>query len=223
MSNMKAALLDVDGTLIDSNDAHATAWVEVLSGFGYPVPFERIRRLIGKGGDKLLPETVGLEKDSERYQQIVEHRSRLFRDVFLPKLSAFPGARELLEGLRERGLRLVVATSATAEEVGSLLDVAGVRDLVEKVKTSKDAKHSKPDPDIVQAALAAVSCDASEAVMLGDTPYDVEAASNAGVVSVALRCGGWDDESLSGARAIYDDPAELLARLDSSPFVAKGS
>jgi HAD superfamily hydrolase (TIGR01509 family) len=218
MARVKAALLDVDGTLVDSNDAHAQSWVEVLSASGYSVPFARIRELIGKGGDKLLAETVGLEKESDEYRQIVRERSALFKDKFLPRLAPFPGARELLLALHGRGQRLVVATSANPEEIGALLDVAGVRDLVEAVKTSKDAKRSKPDPDIVRAALDAAECHATEAVMLGDTPYDVDAAAKMEVTSVALRCGGWDDAALAGAKAIYDDPADLLARLDTSPF-----
>ncbi|HEX3595095.1 MAG TPA: HAD-IA family hydrolase [Polyangiaceae bacterium] len=221
MARLEAALLDVDGTLIDSNDAHASAWVEVLSGFGYPVPFARVRELIGKGGDKLLPETVGLEKGSEKYEQIAERRKALFKEKFLPELRPFRGARELLQAMKDGGLALVVATSATPEEVGALLEVAQVRDLVKDVKTSKDAKNSKPDPDIVRAALAAAGCDASEAIMLGDTPYDVEAAVKAGVEAVALRCGGWEDAALARARAIYDDPADLLAHLETSPFARR--
>jgi HAD superfamily hydrolase (TIGR01549 family) len=218
MAHPKAALLDVDGTLIDSNDAHATSWVQVLTAAGYHVPFSRIRELIGKGGDKLLPEAVGLDKDSDDYKAIVKKRSAVFKDEFLPYLKPFPKARELVQALHARGCRLVVASSASAEEINALLDVASVRGLVDDVKTSKDAKDSKPDPDIILAALEAAECSAADAIMLGDTPYDVEAASTARVASVALRCGGWDDASLAGARAVYDDPADLLEQLEASPF-----
>jgi HAD superfamily hydrolase (TIGR01509 family) len=221
MANVMAALLDIDGTLIDSNGAHASAWVEALSEFGYDVPFGRVRALIGKGGDKLLPETVGVEKDSPKGVEISKRRGAIFKEKYLPTLRPFPSARELVAALREGGLRLVVATSATADEIKALLDVANVRDLLSDVKTSKDAKDSKPDPDIVIAALTAAKCHPSEAVMLGDTPYDVQAAARAGVVAVALRCGGWDDASLAGAKAIYDDPHDLLAKLDTSPFAVR--
>jgi HAD superfamily hydrolase (TIGR01509 family) len=221
MAHVKAALLDVDGTLVDSNDAHASAWVEALAEFGHDVPFDRVRELIGKGGDKLLPETVGVAKDSPEGTQISKRRGVLFKERYLPTLRPFPSARKLVAALRDRGLRLVVATSATADEITALLDVANVRDLLSDVKTSKDAKDSKPDPDIVVAALTAAKCDSSEAVMLGDTPYDVEAAARAGVVTVALRCGGWEDASLEGAKAIYDDPRDLLAKLDTSPFAVR--
>jgi HAD superfamily hydrolase (TIGR01509 family) len=219
-ANSKAVLLDVDGTLIDSNDAHATCWVETLTAAGYHVPFSRIRELIGKGGDKLLPDAVGLEKDSPEYTALVQRRSALFKDRFLPHLKPFPRARDLVQELGARGFRLVVASSATAEEIHALLAVADVRDLVQDVKSSRDAAHSKPDPDIVVAALKAAGCAPSQAIMLGDTPYDIEAAANAGVTTIAFRCGGWDDQSLRGATAIYDDPSDLMAHLDGSPLVA---
>jgi HAD superfamily hydrolase (TIGR01509 family) len=217
------ALLDVDGTLVDSNDAHAKAWMETLAEFGRQVSFARIRELIGKGGDKLLPETIGIEKDSPEGKKISERRSALFREKYLPTLQAFPGARQLLKALRAQGLRLVVATSAQKGELQYILDVANVGDLIEEAATSGDAKDSKPDPDIVLAALRAAGCEPCEAVMLGDTPYDVEAATNAGVIAVALRCGGWDDEALKGAVAIYDDARDLLAHLALSAFVDAGA
>ncbi|HYJ80259.1 MAG TPA: HAD family hydrolase, partial [Longimicrobiaceae bacterium] len=131
----------------------------------------------------------------------------------------FTAARELLERMRADGLTLVVATSASKDDLGALLKAAGVEDLIDASSTSSDAEESKPDPDIVQAALDAAGCDPGEAVMLGDTPYDIEAASRAGVGCVALRCGGWwSDEDLAGATAVYDDPADLLARYEDSPF-----
>jgi HAD superfamily hydrolase (TIGR01509 family) len=214
----KAVLVDVDGTLIDSNDAHAMAWVETFEEFGHTVAFERIRHLIGKGGDQLLPEAVGIEKDSPEGKVIAKRRATLFKEEYLPNIVPFEGARALLEALHDRAYRLVVATSATEDEIGALLDVASIRDLVDDVKSSSDAQISKPDPDIVTAALAVAHCQPSEAVMLGDTPYDIEAASKANVISVAVRCGGWNDASLKGARAIYDDPRDLLTNLGTSPF-----
>jgi HAD superfamily hydrolase (TIGR01549 family) len=219
-NSLKAVLLDVDGTLIDSNDAHAHAWVEALAEFGHHVEFQRTRDLIGTGGDKLLPELTGIEKESPQGKQISERRTDLFKQRYLPTLKPFPAARALLEALRELGLKLVVASSASSDELGELLEVAGVDDLIERKTSSSDAKESKPDPDIVEAAVASAGCSAEEAVMRGDTPYDVMAASRAGVAIVALRCGGWDDEALRGAVAIYDDPQDLLARLESSPFRA---
>lgn len=214
----RVALLDVDGTLIDSNHAHAEAWVATFGEFGHDVPFERVRDLIGKGGDKLLPETIGVEKDSAEGEKIAARRSFLFKTRYLPKLEAFPQAKKLLEALRARGLSLVVATSAQEDELAALLAIGGLDDVMDHAATSDDAKASKPEPDIVNAALRKAGCRPSEAVMLGDTPYDVKAATRAGVAIVALRCGGWDDHDLAGAAAIYDDARDLLAHLDASPF-----
>jgi HAD superfamily hydrolase (TIGR01509 family) len=213
-------LLDIDGTLLDSNDAHARAWVDTFRELGYDVPFDRVRPLIGMGGDKLLEETVGVDKESAEGKRLSDRRTAVFTDRYLPGVRPFPGTRELLERMRAGGLTLVVATSANREELGGLLQAAGVADLLDEATTSTDAEHSKPDPDIVEAALERGQCEASEAVMLGDTPYDVRAARSAGVAVVALRSGGWDDAALAGALAIYDDSADLLARYATSPFAA---
>jgi HAD superfamily hydrolase (TIGR01509 family) len=214
------ALLDIDGTLLDSNDAHARSWADTFRELGYDVPFERVRPLIGKGGDKLLLETVGVEQESDEGKRLSERRRAVFTEQYLPTLRPFPGVRELLEQMRAAGLTLVVATSAGGDELDGLLRAAGVDGLLDAATTSSDAERSKPDPDIIQAALARAGCDAAEALMLGDTPYDVQAARRAGVATVALRSGGWDDAALAGALAVYDDAADLLRRYETSPFAA---
>jgi phosphoglycolate phosphatase-like HAD superfamily hydrolase len=213
---LHTVLLDIDGTLLDSNDAHARAWVRAFPEHGYVVPFEAIRPLIGKGGDKLIPELTGLDPDSGEAKRLSETRGEIFRERELPTLRATPGARELLEHMRARGLELVVATSAKADEVRALLEQAGVADLIEASSSADDVERSKPDPDIVRAALSAVRRPASHSLMLGDTPYDVEAATRARVPIIALRCGGWDDAALEGATEVYDDPADLLRHYETS-------
>jgi HAD superfamily hydrolase (TIGR01509 family) len=214
----KAVLLDIDGTLIDSNDAHARAWVDVGREFGHDIDFGHVRRLIGMGGDKVLPKVAGLEEDTDEGQRIKERRGEIFRDQYLPTLKAFPQARELLQRFRDDGHTLVVATSASKEDMDALLKQAGIQDLIEEKASSSDAEGSKPDPDIVEAALKSADAEPGEALMLGDTPYDVLASGRAGVRCVALRCGGWGDADLGDAVAVYDDPADLLARYDDSPF-----
>lgn len=215
----RVVLLDIDGTLIDSNDAHARAWVDSLAEFGYVVPFERVRPLVGMGGDKILPELVGLDPESPEAQRLSERRGEIFRTRELPHLQATRGARDLLVRLRADGYELSVATSAKADDVRATLEQALVADLIQTATSSDDAAHSKPDPDIVRAALGQSGHPASHAVMLGDTPYDIEAATRARVRIVALRCGGWwSDEALRGAVAIYDDPGALLASYDDSIF-----
>ena len=217
-SALRTVLLDIDGTLIDSNDAHARAWVGSLEAHGYVVPFEQIRPLIGKGGDKILPELVGLDPESGEAKRMSETRSELFVRE-LPSLRAMPGTRELLERMKAEGLELVVATSAKSNEVRALLEQTGVSDLIQLASSSDDADASKPDPDIVQAALRLNGSHASHSIMLGDTPYDIEASARARVPAIALRCGGWwDDDAFADAVAIYDDPADLLAHFDESPL-----
>ena len=219
-TTIRAALLDIDGTLIDSNDAHARAWVAAGAELGYDIHFDRVRPLIGMGGDRVTPMMTGLTEETEEGKRLLELRGEIFRERHLPALVPTPGARALLERMQQAGLRLVVATSASADDMSALLERAGIRDLIDKQTSSDDADSSKPAPDIVQAALARARVQPSEAIMLGDTPYDVAAARNAGVECVALRCGGrWTDGDFAGAIAIYDDPADLLARWDASPFV----
>ncbi len=218
MKPIKVVLLDVDGTLVDSNDAHAQAWQAVFERNGYPVTFERVRELIGKGGDKLVPEITGLDVDSADGRRLANERGALFEHVYLPRLRAFPRAEALVQKLHARGLELVVASSATDEELRPLLELCGALPFIAHQTSSDDASRSKPDPDIVQAALRKARCTPAEAVMLGDTPYDVEAASKAGVRAIALRSGGHPDSSFTRAVAIYDDAADLLLHFESSIF-----
>jgi HAD superfamily hydrolase (TIGR01509 family) len=213
-------LLDVDGTLVASNDAHAQAWVEALAEQGIRVPFEEVRRLIGMGGDKLLPRVSGLSEDMPAGQKVSKRRREIFKARYLPSLRPTPEAQGLLRHLREQGLKLVVATSAKEDELHGLLKVCGAEDLIEGKTSSDDADRSKPDPEIVHAALKKIALPASEVLLLGDTPYDVESAREAGVGVIAVRCGGWSDADLAGAMAVYDDPADLLAHYDASPLAA---
>jgi HAD superfamily hydrolase (TIGR01509 family) len=213
---VRAVLLDVDGTLLDSNDAHARAWVDVGEELGRSIEFERVRWLIGMGGDKVLPRLTGLSEDSPEGERMLERRGELFRERYLPQIRAFPGTRELLERLRADGCRLVVATSASSDDLEPLLRQGELQDLIDDATNADQADESKPAPDIVEAALQKADTDAANAVMLGDTPYDVKAALRAGIEVIALRCGGWSDSELSGAAEIHDDPAALLAAYDSS-------
>jgi HAD superfamily hydrolase (TIGR01549 family) len=216
---LKAVILDVDGTLILSNDAHAQAWVEAFATYGYDVPFDKVRPLIGMGGDKVIPKMVpGLNKEEGDGKAISQKRKELMIEKFAPTLASANGTRELVLHMKEQGLRLVIATSATSEELSLLLKAGKVDDLLDVATTSSDAKDSKPSPDIVQAALKKINMEPNQAVMIGDTPYDIESANKAGVNVIAVRCGGFDDTQLKDAIAIYDDPGDLLARYDDSPL-----
>jgi HAD superfamily hydrolase (TIGR01509 family) len=213
---LRGVIFDIDGTLVDSNDAHANAWVDTFAEAGYDVPFDVVRPLIGMGGDKLLPDTIGLKHDSREGKALSARRSEVFREKYLPGLRALRGSRALVERVRRDGLKPVVATSAKDEELKGLLKAAEVADLMEEKATASDAKRSKPDPDIVEAAIKQAEIGASELIMIGDTPYDVEAAARAGVRIIGFRSGGWKDADLAGAVEIYDGPAHLLERYSSS-------
>ncbi len=219
MNKVRGVLLDVDGTLVDSNEAHANAWVEAMAEAGIDVVFSKVRRLIGMGGDKLLPASCGFEAESPEGKQIIARRQEIFKTRYLPNLKPFPKAEELLARMHRDGLKLVVASSAKADELKPLLRICGGDKYIDANTSSDDAEHSKPDPDIVQAALQQIHLEHTEAIMLGDTPYDIGAAHKAGVRVVALRCGGWSDANFGNALAVYEDPADLLAQYDQSPFV----
>ncbi|MBI5667143.1 MAG: HAD family hydrolase [Chloroflexi bacterium] len=218
MAQLRGVILDVDGTLVDSNDAHAAAWVQALQEYGYSVPYEKVRQLIGMGGDNLLPAAAGLDKEQEPGKSIARRWSDLFQNDYLPHLRAFPKVRELLQRMTDSGLKLVAASSSKLDHVQALLKLAGAQDLVTGYTSSDDAENSKPDPDIVASALRKLGFTPDEVLMLGDSPYDVQAAGKIGVNVVAVRCGGFSDEDLRGALAIYDSPADLLLHYDESPF-----
>jgi HAD superfamily hydrolase (TIGR01509 family) len=220
MARKRGVLLDIDGTLADSNDAHARAWQAAFAEHHYHVDIGRIRSWIGMGGDKLMPAATGLDQDSATGRAITKRRGEIFRQRHLQHVVPFPRSRDLLLRMKQDRLVLVAASSAAEEELGPLLARCGVRDLLHAETSSDDAESSKPDPDILCAALARAGLEPDGACMLGDTPYDVTAAKRAGVPIVALRCGGWDDAGLVGAIAIYDDPARLLIDYDHSPFAA---
>jgi HAD superfamily hydrolase (TIGR01509 family) len=216
MGPIRAVIFDVDGTLVDSNDQHARAWVEALAEYGYKVPFEHVRPLIGMGGDKVLPILTGLSADEPKAKKIGERRDAIFADKYLPQVRPLPGARDLLLRLKADGLKLAVASSSEKDLLKRLLNIVGAPDVFEKTASGDDAEQSKPDPDIVHAALKALQEPPDAVAMIGDTPYDVEAALRAKVKPIAFRSGGWKDEDLKGAVEIDDGPRDLLEHLDES-------
>jgi phosphoglycolate phosphatase-like HAD superfamily hydrolase len=206
----KSLLFDVDGTLIDSNAAHAEAWTQALRENGIDADLDQVRRLIGMGADKLLPEIAHVSEDSTLGQTVARRKKAVF-GTMLPHLQPTRGARALLEYLRDQQIEPIVATSADDRELNALLQRAGVDDLFPERATKDDADDSKPDPDIVKAALAKSSARPEQTALIGDTPYDIEAAGRAGIKTIALRCGGyWTDSSLADAAQIFDDPQDLL-------------
>ncbi len=216
-------IFDIDGTLLASNAAHAHSWVDAYSDFGYNVPFYQLRWLIGMGGDRLIKTHFPGMSSGEGIGKVIAHRAvNVFLDRYAPALQPTPGARTLVERVQRAGLKTVVATSARQKELEVLLKLAGVADLLTEATTASDVASTKPSPEVVEAALEKIGLPPHEAVMIGDTPYDVEAAARAGVRIIGVRSGGWDDASLQGAAAIYNDPEDLVQHFDNS-VLAGGS
>jgi HAD superfamily hydrolase (TIGR01509 family) len=214
---IRAAILDIDGTLLDSNIAHTEAWVRALAEAGHTVSFEHIRSLIGMGGDQLLPAAIGVSVESSEGSRLAKRQIAIFRESYLSSLKPFPSARELLLRLKHDQLSLIVASSADSGLLNDLLDQAGIRDLIDDCAIRQADESSKPAPDLVEQALKIAGVHRDEAVMIGDTPYDIAAASRAGIKSIALTCGGWSAQDLKGADAIHRDPHDLLLHLSRLP------
>ncbi|HEX8214311.1 MAG TPA: HAD family hydrolase [Allosphingosinicella sp.] len=215
----KAVLFDVDGTLIDTNDLHAAAWVEAFKHFGFEVPLEKVRGQIGKGGDNLVPSLIPPEKLDGKQEEMEDYRSELYQHSYLPRAVPFPGVRALFERLTEDGVKIVLASSAKAREVDFNLGILGAADLVQATTSADDVENSKPDPDIFQSALQKVSpLGAGDVVVVGDTPWDVQAACKAGLKTIAVRSGGFPDQELleAGVAELYDGPLDLLRNYERS-------
>lgn len=213
---VRSVILDVDGTLVLSNDAHAHAWCDALQENGHPVPYAAIRPLIGMGGDQLLPRIVpDLQITSDAGKKIAQRRKAIFLEQYAPHLKAAPGAQALVQAFDARGLHLIVGSSADEDELEVLLHIAGVADLLPKRTTARDAQQTKPAPDIIEVALKRLGVPPQDVAMLGDSPYDIQSAQQVGVPLIALRCGGFSADELHGAYALYQDPQDLLTHLDA--------
>lgn len=212
---VKAVIFDIDGTLVDSVDLHAQAWKEAFKQYGKDIPFQQIRHQIGKGGDQLMPVFFSHEELDEFGKEMEDHRSELFKREFLPRVRAFPMVRELFERIRADDKRIALASSAKENELATYKKIARIEDLVEEETSADDAERSKPHPDIFQAALAQLgNVSINEAVVIGDTPYDAEAAGKMRLRTLGVLCGGFPERELraAGCMDIYDDPADLLSR-----------
>jgi HAD superfamily hydrolase (TIGR01509 family) len=212
-----AALLDVDGTLVDTNYQHALAWFRALRRNGIVVPIWRIHRLIGMGGDHLVVALCGDATEERLGDQIRDAEKDLYAEL-IGEVEPLPGARDLVVGLKDRGHAVVLASSAKREEVDHYLDLLDVRDVVDGWTTSADVERTKPDPDLVAAGKEKAG--AGDAVMVGDSTWDCEAARRCGVPTIALLTGGFSGQELreAGAACVFESIAELLERLDETPL-----
>jgi HAD superfamily hydrolase (TIGR01549 family) len=199
-------------------DLHALAWQEALLKFGHDVSFERARNQIGKGGDKLIPVFLSADEQQEYGKELEEWRGKRFKTDYLPLVRPFSAVPELLRRVRDAGLQIAVASSAKNDEVEKYLDIARITDLVDLTTSSDDVEESKPAPDIFEIVLKKLKLKGADAVAIGDTPYDAEAAGKAKIATIGVLCGGFPESSLrqAGCVQIYPGPAALFARLADS-------
>jgi HAD superfamily hydrolase (TIGR01509 family) len=215
-----AAVFDMDGTLVDSVDLHASAWQEAFARFGHEVSFEQARSQIGKGGDQLIPVFLSHAQQRDYGEELEEWRGERFRSTYLSMVRPFSAVPELIQRVRDAGLMVAVASSAKKEELDIYLDIAGIAHLVDKSTSSEDADRSKPAPDIFEVALKKLGVAAEDAVAIGDTPYDALAAGKAGMRTIGMLCGGFTEASLraGGCVAVYPGPGALFACFNASPL-----
>ncbi|RXH10610.1 HAD family hydrolase [Bradyrhizobium guangzhouense] len=214
----KAAIFDLDGTLLDSVDLHALAWQEAMVKFGHDVTFEQVRSQIGKGGDKLIPVFLSEQQQNEHGRDLEEWRGNWFKSTYLPLVRPFSAVPKLLQRVRETGLRIAVASSAKKDELKKYLHIAAISGLVDVATSSEDVDESKPAPDIFEVVLKKLDIEGAEAVAIGDTPYDAIAARKAGIPTIGVLCGGFTEHSLreAGCVEVYPGPSTLYARFDDT-------
>jgi phosphoglycolate phosphatase-like HAD superfamily hydrolase len=214
----KAAIFDLDGTLLDSVDLHAIAWHEAMAKFGHDVSYEQARGQIGKGGDKLIPVFLSADEQLDHGKEMEEWRSSRFKSKYLPLVRPFSAVPDLLRRVRDSGVRVAIASSAKKDELDKYLDIARIADLIDVTASSEDAEESKPAPDIFETVLKKLNIEGADGVAIGDTPYDASAAGKAGIATIGVLCGGFTEASLraAGCADIYPGPAALYARFEKS-------
>lgn len=216
---IEAILFDIDGTLVDSNEEHVLAWEQAFRRHGRPQEAQAIREQIGKGGDLLVP-ALAPDLDKAAQKRIADAHGVCFKALYLGGVRAFPKATDLIVAVHRSGRKVVLASSAKQEELEHYVAVLGIEAMVDATTSIDDVETSKPAPDIFGTALGKVGLRAEQAIVVGDTPYDVEAASKAGIAAVGVTSGPFSADRLrdAGAVAVFADVADLLARFDRSPL-----
>ncbi|HEY9715401.1 MAG TPA: HAD family hydrolase [Chroococcales cyanobacterium] len=219
---MKLAIFDIDGTLVDSVDLHARAWLKALAHFGINARYDRVRSQIGKGGDDLIKEFL-TEREVEKIgEALKEYRAGLYKSHYLKQVTPFSHVPALFDKVKEQGTRIAVGSSAKKDEVEHYLKLLRVTRLVDLRTSADDVDKAKPHPDIFSVILEKASCAPADAIVIGDSPFDAIAAKKIGVSSVALLCGGFEEKKLieSGFIALYKNPGDLLKQFGQSPLAA---
>jgi len=212
-----AFIFDIDGTLVDSNELHVDSWDRAFRRFGKQFPREKLRAQIGKGSDQYLPEFLTPDEIKRFGKELDDYRSELFRDEYLPKVRPFPKVRELFQRIRDDDKRIVLASSGKKADTKYYIDLLKIEDLIQGYTSGDDADSSKPAPDIFTASLEKLGdISPADAMTVGDTRFDIDAARKAGSGTIAFLCGGTSESVLreTGAVTIYRDPADFLAHYD---------
>ncbi|MDX1583157.1 MAG: HAD family hydrolase [Thermoanaerobaculia bacterium] len=210
---LKAIIFDLDGTLIDSNDLHAKAWQEAFEHYGVHLDYETVRLQIGKGGDLLVPDLLGAKEMLAFGEEIEAFRKKHFRENFRDRIEPFEGIAESFTALREKSVRIVVASSSNEKDLSYYLDTLGVNDLIDDATSADDVDMSKPAPHVFAAALEKLGTEPATTLVVGDTPYDILAAHRNSLPIAAVRCGGFPERTLEKAELIFDDVPEIVRNL----------
>ena len=217
-SMIKNFIFDIDGTLLDSNEFHALAWVQAFDAYGKQISLKRIQSCMGKGADQLLPEFLNKKEFRKFGKDLDKLSGEIFKHKYLARVRPFPKVRALFKKIRQSGARIALASSADEAEVENYKKIAHIGDLVEKSTSADDANRSKPAPDIFRAALKQLGKPKADSILVvGDSPFDAAAARKAGLASVGVLCGGFSSRILKagGFEAIYKDPADLLKNMET--------
>ena len=214
---MVAFIFDIDGTLVNSNELHVDSWDRAFRHFGKEFPRQKLKSQIGKGSDQYIPEFLTPNEIKRFGKELDDYRSELFKKEYLPRVRPFPKVRELFQRIRDDNKRITLASSGKKKDTEYYIDLLQIADLIDGYVSGDDADSSKPEPDIFAASLKKLgNISPADAVTVGDTKFDVEAARKAGLKTIAVLCGGTSETVLRevGAIAIYNDPADLLAHYD---------
>ncbi|HEY8591264.1 MAG TPA: HAD family hydrolase [Sphingomicrobium sp.] len=215
----QAILFDIDGTLVDSNDAHVAAWCEAFAGEGYHFDRATIHHHIGKGADNFIPSLVPDAPDDVQ-ERLKDAHSTIYKERYIGQVTPFPGARDLLVKSKDAGMKVLLASSASGDELDHYVRLLDAGDIIDGATSKDDVEHSKPCPDIFEAAVTKAEVAPGDALVVGDTPYDIIAARRSGVDTVALLSGKFPEQELRAEEpvAVYEDVADLLADFSESPI-----
>ena len=210
---IKAIIFDLDGTLVDSVEYHAEAWVKAFKEYGYDFSHETLSQQIGKGSEFIVGDLLSSEEAEKLHSDIAQYRKQYYQDNLLEKVRPFPKVKELFEAIKADGIRIVLASSARKETIEHYKQLLEIEDLIEGATSTDEVEKSKPEPDIFRTALDKLDgVSADEVIVVGDSPYDAIAAKKIDITTIGLLGGGFSEDTLkeAGCVAIYKDPADLL-------------